>query len=275
MSELGEIRFVGSPDGPSKFVAEIGLNVGTFVEPPGGTKPALNYHVPLNIRGVYRPGECANFDPDGAYRVDKLGFAMCTQYTAAEELCKRKATNRSWLCVTHGGRLHPLDRLQVDTDEPETEVPLSRYQMYLAGQITVEDLDDEEIMAFGFRKADGKIFKPKNIPREMVTAFTRSIFDRSLDKLKSSALQAANTLASIMVDSSVDASVRRLAAESILDRTVGKAPLLVSINANAPWEQVFEAIANRPLEQNYIEGEVVPDVSVPVLPPDVQPQNPS
>lgn len=272
MSEpVGEIRFVGSPDGPSKFVPAIGLNVGTFTMEPGGTKPALNYHVPLNIRGTYRPGECADFDPDGAYRVDKLGFAMCVGTTAADEPCKRKAVNRSGLCVVHGGRLHPLDRLQQDTDEPETEVPLSRYQMFLVGQITVEDLDDEELMAFGFRKADGKLFKPKNIPREMVQAFTRAIFDRSLDKLKTSALEAANTLASIMVDTNVDASVRRLAAESILDRTVGKAPLLVSITADKPWEMVFEAIAAKPLEQGYIEGEVVPESTRPSLPPDVVP----
>lgn len=271
MNEPMEIRFVGSPDGEQVLIPEVGLSVGTFTVPPGGNQPALNHHVPLNIRGTYRPGECANFDPDKQYRVDKLGFAMCLSTTLADELCKRKAVNRSGLCVVHGGRLHPLDRLQVETGEPETEVPLSRYQMFLVGQITVDDLDDDEIMSFGFRKADGKLFKPKNIPREMVTQFTKSIFERSLDKLKSSALEAANTLASIMVDSTVDASVRRLAAESILDRTVGKAPLLVTLNANAPWETVFEAIASKPVRDNYIEGEVVPEVTVPSLPPDVVP----
>lgn len=273
---VGEIRFVGSPDGESVFIPAIGLKVGTFTQPAGGNHPALSHHVPLNIRGTYRPGECADFDPDKQYRVDKLGFQMCLATTLSDEMCKRKAVNRSGACVVHGGRLHPLDRLQQDTDEPETEVPLSRYQMFLVKQITVEDLDDEELMAFGFRKADNKIFKPKNIPREMVTAFTRAIFDRSLDKLKSSALQAANTLASIMVDPSVDASVRRLAAESILDRTVGKAPLLVSINSDKPWETVFAAIAAKPLPNGYIEGEVVEDdLTRPTLPPDVQAEKPS
>lgn len=276
---FGEIRFVGSPDGESIFVPSIGLKVGTFVQPPGGNQPALNYHVPLNIRGTFRPGECADFDADHAYRVDKLGFQMCMATTASDELCKRKAVNRTQFCVVHGGRLHPLDRLQQDTGEPETEVPLSRYQMFLVGQITTDDLDDDELLGFGFRTgADGKgkLFKPKNVPREMVTAFTRALFDRSLDKLKTSSLAAANTLASIMVDKSVDANVRLRAATEILDRTVGKAPVLVSLTAEKPWEMVFEAITAAPTEQPYIDGEVVQDqVTRPSLPPDVLGQNPS
>lgn len=279
MSEpMGEIRFVGTPDGESLFVPAIGLNVGTFTQPPGGDKPALNYHVPLNIRGTFRPGECADFDADHAYRVDKLGFQMCMATTASDELCKRKAVNRSQFCVVHGGRLHPLDRLQQDTGEPETEVPLSRYQMFLVGQITTDDLDDDELLGFGFRTgADGKgkLFKPKNVPREMVTAFTRALFDRSLDKLKTSSLAAANTLASIMVDKSVDANVRLRAATEILDRTVGKAPILVAVTANKAWEQVFEGIMTTPPdERQYIDGEVVPELTTPSLPPDVIPPKP-
>jgi hypothetical protein len=129
--------------------------------------------------------------------------------------------------------------------------------MFLAKQITVEDLDDDELMSFGFRKADGKLFKPKNVPREMVTAFTKAIFDRSLDKLKTSALSAANVLSMLMVDPSVDASVRRQCAESILDRTVGKAPLLVTLSGEKPWEAIFEAISPKPLNGNYLDVEEV------------------
>lgn len=269
---IPEVRYVGTPDGPKVFIPEFGLDVSTFTQEPGGSSPAIKHHVPLNLRGPFRPDQLANYDEDKEYRTDPFGYALClakVKQDDAERLCKRRAVNRFPRCVAHGGRLHPLDKLLEETGEPETEVEMSRYQMFLAKQITIDDLDDEELMAFGFRKSNGKIFKPKNIPREFVTQFTRAIFDRSLDKLKSSALEAANVLASIMVDPTVDASVRRQAAESILDRTLGKAPLTVSVNATAPWETIFEAISSRP--QETIDGEVIPDEPIqPALPPDVQ-----
>lgn len=255
---MPEVRYVGVPDGPKVFIPEFGLEVSTYTQEPGGASPALSHHVPLNLRGPFRPDQLANYDSEKTYRTDAFGYALCLSKVQAEDterFCKRKAVNRCPRCTMHGGRLHPLDKLLAETGEPETEVEMSRYQMFLARQIKIDELDDEELMAFGFRKADGKIFKPKNIPREMVTQFTRAIFDRSLDKLKSSALEAANTLASIMVDPSVDASVRRMAAESILDRTIGKAPLQVSLTANAPWETIFEAISSKP--QEALDAEVV------------------
>lgn len=271
--DMPEVRYVGIPDGPKQFVAEFGLEVDTFTQEPGGKQPALSWHVPLNLRGTFRPDQLANYDSDKAYRIDKYGFAMCVAKVKAEgdaepKLCRRKAVNRFPRCVVHGGRLHPLDRLQQDTGEPETEVPLSRYQMFLAKQITVDDLDDEEITCFGFRDARGRIFKPKNIPRELVTQFTRAIFDRSLDKLKTSSLEAARTLETLMLDPSVDASVRVKCAIEILDRTVGKAPLLVTLNAQAPWETIFEAIAAKPLD--ILDVQEVPDLETPSLPPDLQ-----
>ena len=272
--EMPEVRFVGYPDGPRKFVPEIGLELDTFTEPAGGKHPALNYHVPLNFRGPFKPEMLANFDAEYDYRVDQYGWALCCAKTQSDTACSRKAMNRYPRCVVHGGRLHPLDKLLTETGELETSEPLTRYQQFIAGQITCDDLDDEELMAFGFRKADGKIFKPKNVPRDMVTAFTAAIFARSLDKLKSSSLEAANTLVSLMSDPSVDANVRLRCATELLDRTLGKAPLVVSLNANAPWETVFESILVTP--PNVLDVEEVPQAELtrPSLPPDVKPPEP-
>lgn len=262
---MPEVRYVGVPDGPKHFVPEFGIEVDTFTQEPGGRFPALRWHVPLNMRGPFRPEMLANYDSEKEYRVDKSGWVLCLDKTLEDKPCLKKAMNRYPRCTSHGGRLHPLDKLIEETGEIEALEPMNRYQQFLAKQITIDDLDDEELMSFGFRKANGKIFKPKNIPRDMVTAFTRAIFDRSLDKLKSSALQAANTLAALMVDETVEPSVRRQCAESILDRTVGKAPLLVSINTNAVWEQVFESISAVPvidadvIEPSEIEATIVDD----------------
>lgn len=270
---MPEVRFVGIPDGPKRFVPELGIEVATFTQEPGGKSPALGWHVPLNMRGPFKPNMLANFDSEYDYRVDQFGWALCCRKIkkdGVEVACKRKAMNRYPRCAAHGGRLHPLDKLLTETGEPETEENMSRYQQFLAKQITVDDLDDEELMAFAFRKANGQLFRPKNIPRDMVTSFTRAIFDRSLDKLKTSALEAANTLATLMTDPSVEPSVRRQCAESILDRTVGKAPLLVSIQSAAPWETIFDAISVIPSHE-VIEGDIADKaLERPALPPDLK-----
>lgn len=242
------IKFLGKPTGPEKFIPELGYKVATFEEKPGGKFPALKHHVPLYSRGMFRPEQLANFDEEKEYRVDKLGWLLCYGKTITGSKCKRRAVNRYPRCNYHGGRLHPLDKLEpndvnIEDNENNEEEKVTRYKQFLAGQITVEDLDDEEIMCFGFRTASGRIMRPKQVPREMVTAFTRTLYDRSLQELKVNTLEAAKTLASIMIDSSNDASIRLKAAEAILDRTLGKAPQVVSITSTAPWEEIFDEIA--------------------------------
>lgn len=257
------VRFVGYPDGEKLFVAELGTEVGTFTQPAGGKHKALAHHVPLSMRGFFRPDQLANYDPTREYRTDAFGYLLCHGKTASDTRCSRKAVNRWPRCSVHGGRLHPFDMLVKETGEPETEATLSRYQLYMAGQLHITEIDDDELLAFGFKDKNGRMFRPKNVPREMVTAFTEQLFERSLEKLKTSALDAANTLASLMVDTNVDANVRLKAATEILDRTVGKAPLQVQLTSAAPWEQVFESISvSRP---DVIDAEVEPDPSTPQL----------
>ncbi len=258
---LPEVRYVGVPDGPKRFVPEFGLEVDTFTQEPGDGKASLRWHVPLNMRGPFRPEQLANYDPETKYRTNLSGWVVCKKKVVddkGERYCRRKAMHRTPRCEMHGGRLHPLDKLLVETGEEETEKPMSRYQLFLAKQLTVEDLDDDEILGFGFKTDKGTIFKPKNIPRDMVLAFTRATFDRALDKLKYSALDAAKTLSSLMLDETVEPNVRRQCAESILDRTLGKAPMQVTLRTNAPWETVFEAIAAQPVIEA-IDAEVIPE----------------
>lgn len=269
-------KYVGKPDGPPKHIPELGCAVNTFTTEPGGRFPALMHHVPLDKRGWFRPTDLANYDMAKEYRTDALGYVMCYATTASGKRCKRKAVNRCPRCNFHGGRVHPLDKVVVE--EPEDEEvdaepePMSRYQQFLAGQITVADLDDEELTSLGFRNRAGRIFKPKNVPREMVTVFTRAIYDRSLQELKTNTLEAAKTLASIMIDPANDIGIRFKAAEAILDRSLGKAPQVVAVTGAAAWEEIFDEIATNtraesrarrgiqealPSNDNTIEAQVV------------------
>ena len=268
MSEV--VKFVGMPDGPKVFVPEIGKEVGTFTQEPGGKHPALRYHVPLKCRGFFRPEDLANYDEAKEYRTTTTGYLLCYEKVNdgdEKRFCKRKAINRFPRCAAHGGRLHPLDMLQdtkVEVEDQDTTA-MSRYQLFLAKQIGIDDLYDDEVLNFGFRGKDGRIFKPKNITREMVQAFTKATYERALDSLKANALEAVKTLTTIMMDDQVDANVRVKAATEVLDRTLGKAPQTVNLVGSAPWEEVFQGLATVTREESrrqrglVVDGEVIED----------------
>lgn len=272
------VATVGFPDGPRQFVPEFGCEVGTFTQSPED-KLCLKYHVPLSMRGPFRPKDLCNYNEAKSYRTNALGYLLCYGVTATGEKCKRKAVNRFPRCEVHGGALHPLDNLvrEQDTIAGNSPESMSRYQQFLAKYITVEDLDDEEVLNFGFRDSSGRIFKPRNIPRELVNEITKAIYDRALHEIKSNAVEAAKTLASIMMDPNNDANIRLKAAESILDRSIGKAPQQLNISAGAPWEEIFESITTATREQsranrgNIIDAELAaPDDDV-VLPDSLLP----
>jgi hypothetical protein len=182
------VRFVGYPDGPKQFIAELGCEVGTFTAEPGGKFPALTWHVPLKMRGDYRAEDLANYDPQTPYRTDRLGKVLCYGYTKAGERCSKRAVNRYPRCDQHGGTLHPLDKIVNDTESAANNAQaqsLSRFRQFQAGQITVDDLDDEELAMCGFRGKNGAIYRPKNVPRELAQAFTKAIYERAQEELRS------------------------------------------------------------------------------------------
>jgi hypothetical protein len=261
------VKFAGMPSGPKLFVKELGKEVGTFLEAPGGKLPALEYHVPLNMRGPFRPDQLANYSPNYGYRVDNLGYVLCSGFTKAGEKCLKRAENRCPRCNIHGGRLHPLDQLiKVEDEENLSErekESLSRYALYKAGQITVDDLDDEELATCGFRAKNGKIYKPRNIPRDLAQAFTKAIYERAQQELKAHTVKAAHTVAEIMMNKNIEPDIRLKAANTLLDRGLGKASQTITLAADSSFEQVFEGIlsgsreSSRAARANVIDADVV------------------
>ena len=257
------VKFVGYPDGAKTFIKSLGQEVGTFIQPPGGRYPALNYHVPLNKRGPYRPQDLADYDSETSYRTDALGYVLCTGFTKAGEVCSKRAENRSARCRLHGGRIHPLDKLVEDNEKAANNKEgesLSRYRLFQAGQLTVDDLDDEELACCGFRASNGRIYRPRNVPREMAQAFTKAIFDRAQQELKKHTVDAAKTVAEIMLNSTIEPDIRLKAANTLLDRGLGKAPQNVTHTFDVTgFEEVFTEIFSGPRDSRpkIIEGEVV------------------
>jgi hypothetical protein len=258
------VKFVGFPDGPKVFVKELDMEVPTFTKEPGGKFPALNYHVPLNKRGPYRLDQLP-YKAD--FTTDTLGYVLCQGYTNAGEKCSKRAQNRSLRCDVHGGRIHPLDKLVKDdqeaTNRREGEA-LSRYRQFQAGQITVEDLDDEELATCGFRASNGRIYKPRNVPRELAQAFTKAIYERAQDGVKANVVEAVEVVAGIMKNPKVEYDIRLKAALSMIDRGLGKAPQQINISAELTgFEQVFDGIFSGRREDSrtgkIVDAEVVDD----------------
>ena len=246
-----EIELVGRPDGQTAFIGELGCKVGTFTQET--EKPCLRWHVPLDMRGPFRPRELCNFKPENTYRIDSLGYVLCYGKTKEERFCNRRAINRSRFCSFHGGDVHPLDKVVKDKETAKSVAEmesLSRYRQFQAGYLTVDDLDDEELAHCGFRSKNGNIHKPKNVPREVIGAFQKAIFDRATTELKHHTVGAAKTMARLATDPSVDDNIQFKAAQDILDRNLGRAQQVISLTTDAPWEEVFSGIATLSREES-------------------------
>lgn len=244
-------RPIGTPDGPQKWVEELGEETPTFLQKPDNPKlnPCLMHHVPLDKRGPFRPSELANFERDREYRTDAMGYLLCYKTITVKgntKRCGHRAMNRFPRCHIHGGRLHPMDKAErIDPGKVgEAEfVGRTRYQQYRSGMISIHDLDDEEIANGGFRQPNGKFYKPESMPREMLSAFAEQVYERATLALRSGATDAANVIIGIMNDPLQEPKLRLAAAESILDRTLGKAPQTVRLESKATWEVIFDGIA--------------------------------
>ena len=260
------VKFVAYPDGPKQFIPELGCEVGTFTQPVEGKFPALKWHVPLKMRGDFKPEDLADYDPQKTYRTDDYGRVLCYAITLAGERCQKRAVNRFPRCDVHGGRVHPLDKV-VREDNSGNGESLSRYQAFKKGLITVEDLDDEELACCGFRASNGRIYRPRNVPREVAQAFTKAIYERAQAELRSHVVKAAQVTAEIMMNKTIEPDIRLKAASTLLDRNLGKAPQVVSITNQQPWEEIFEGITSGTREasrarraitsERILEGEIV------------------
>jgi hypothetical protein len=240
------VELMGKPDGPEVFRPELGCKVGTFTQTH--EKPCLSWHVPLELRGDFRPKDLANYKPEKDYRTDSYGKVLCYEKIKGR-YCARKAINRYPRCSMHGGGLHPLDKVATEEDLTERE-GMSRYKQFKAKLITVDDLDDEELAMCGFRTKNGSIYRPKNVPRELIQAFQRAIFDRATAELKSGVVESAKTLVRLATDPNVDDAIALRAAQDVLDRNLGKAPQTVSVSFESPWEEVFSGIAQVSREES-------------------------
>ena len=102
----------------------------------------------------------------------------------------------------------------------------SRWQKLLDGDITVADLDDEEIMAGRCKDKNGRLAgrPPKNIPRQIHDEMRRRFHEEIQQIWREGAGIAQATLLDVMQSRRAAAPARVRAAEVWMERVQGKVP---------------------------------------------------
>lgn len=122
--------------------------------------------------------------------------------------------------------------------------------MFINGQITVEDLDDDELAQGRLKAIDGSFRgrPPALIPSEMVQAMRREWMSRAEGKLREALMEVGlQGMIDIAKDERIDPAVRLRAQQTIIERTMGKVPDKVVLAAEDPVEALFRGILNDPL----------------------------
>lgn len=125
---------------------------------------------------------------------------------------------------------------------------MTRQQAFIAGYISVQDLDDEELRVGRCRAANGKIprlgAKTEMLPRALYEEMCSEHLQRSNSKLRSQLDIALATMVDIMQDDTAEPKDRMDAAKYLYERVAGKTPDRVQVQVSkAPWEDVMGGIA--------------------------------
>lgn len=157
----------------------------------------------------------------------------------------------------------------------ETKVTGKMARLF-AGDLSVEDMDDEELFRMRFKNKNGKFIGPDNkvIPRDLAMAMQREMMKRGVDMLGANLLHAVERLL-WLGSNAEDESVQLRANVYVVDRILGKTPDKVEISGDAPWQLILQKIivtdeaasaaasakppARRQASQQTVSGKVVRD----------------
>lgn len=239
---------------------------------PGKLAGFLKYHVPTTKRGKYKLDEYP-----GAYgeRKGPEGYALCTAMTQThnsrgerireESLpCRAKAINHSGKCSSHGGMLHPFDKLVIDWSKVPREIAF-RY-----GKLPVEALTDEELARGQVRKANGSFTRNKTVDTKVHDQMVKQLFARADEKMRENLLAMVDTMTEIATGTAYEPADRLRAAEFVFKWLRGSTPVKVDVTVDAkPFEEVLNAVMQggsraesrraRGLE-DVVDAEIVGDV---------------
>lgn len=126
----------------------------------------------------------------------------------------------------------------------------------LAGDISVEDLDDLELARGVCRNPDGKIPKnpPKLVPRSMHQRMQRELFERSDTRLREGLIDAVESITAMIADKDVSSADRLKAAQWLFERLRGKTPDVVEFKQDKPYEVLLTQVTRGPRPDSHTSG---------------------
>lgn len=122
--------------------------------------------------------------------------------------------------------------------------PNRRMVQLIDGDLTVAELDDEEV-AYGITKCDdGKFsakaaYHSKKLPKKIQDEMQRELFARATRLLRGNVLASIEAIVEIATSPGSEDRDRMKAAQYIIERIQGKTPDVVQVTQEKPWEHVL------------------------------------
>lgn len=164
--------------------------------------------------------------------------------------CIAKLIAEGWKLSPNGSRVNKETGVRVTAGGRVTVAATynSRMLQLMAGELDIEDLDDEELAKGMTRDPSGKFPKraPSIVPRAMYDKMIKELFVRSDEALRESLMQAVQSLTTIATDSEVDANTRLKAATWLFERLRGKTPDVLQVDQAKPYEVLLGTVARGP-----------------------------
>jgi hypothetical protein len=119
-------------------------------------------------------------------------------------------------------------------------------QLY-KGEITVQDMDNEELARMQFKAADGTFRgrRPNNLPQALVNMMRKELIDRVSEVRRAALAEANETLIKVIRNDSAKDADRIKAALALIEREEGKVPEKVELSTGDKGFEVTMARAVR------------------------------
>jgi hypothetical protein len=132
-------------------------------------------------------------------------------------------------------------QLKKDKGVPPSERGPSRWQQLLAGDITVEDLELDELQRMQCHDRQGNFAgKAPAIPAKLAREMKGELLRRGQALIDSAYPEAVKYLTTCLSDTSVRAGDRLKAAQLLIERGAGRMPETVRVEKAATWDETFE-----------------------------------
>ena len=162
-----------------------------------------------------------------------------------EDLCANRAIRHSSppRCAKHGGVHAGFSRARTESGYVKVN---NRMKQLIEGKIPLSELDEEELARGQLRGANGKFSGtgPQVVPRAMHQKMTTELFKRADDAMKTSLVDAAETLTQIMKSPETEVKDKLKAATWLIERVMGKTPDTLIVGQQQPWEQLLVNITS-------------------------------